>query len=169
VEIMHGDGQRILADCLARSRSAAELDAGVESAADLPRRDLQRFGAPYLHEPRLGQSTFRVAVTNAYGACAVSGEHSLPALEAAHVQPYAAGGQHSLRNGMLLRADIHRLYDKGYVTVTSSSCPAPPPTSPTPSSSTGTPERCFGGSPSPWRECHPARAGIDLREQPESR
>jgi putative restriction endonuclease len=118
VEILHGDGQRIFSECLARSRSAAELGSGVESTADLLRGDLQRFGAPYLHEPRLGQSTFRVAITNAYGACAVSGEHSLPALEAAHVQPFAAGGQHSLRNGMLLRADIHRLYDKGYVTVT---------------------------------------------------
>ncbi len=69
-------------------------------------------------QPRLGQGTFRIAVTGAYGACAVSGEHSLPALEAAHVRPYADGGAHALPNGLLLRADIHRLYDAGYVTVT---------------------------------------------------
>ena len=69
-------------------------------------------------QPRLGQGTFRIAVTSAYGACAVSGEHSLPALEAAHVRPYADGGAHALPNGLLLRADIHRLYDTGYVTVT---------------------------------------------------
>ena len=75
-------------------------------------------GAPQTVQPRLGQGTFRIAVTGAYGACAVSGEHSLPALEAAHVRPYADGGAQALPNGLRLRADIHRLYDAGYVTVT---------------------------------------------------
>ena len=55
-----------------------------------------RLGAPQLVQPRLGQGAFRLAVTGAYGACAVSGEHSLPALEAAHVRPYAEGGAHVL-------------------------------------------------------------------------
>ena len=73
---------------------------------------------PQVVQPRLGQGTFRIAVTSVYGACAVSGEHSLPALDAAHVRPYADGGAHALPNGLLLRADIHRLYDAGYVTVT---------------------------------------------------
>jgi predicted restriction endonuclease len=39
-------------------------------------------------------------------------------LEAAHIRPYAEGGEHLLPNGLLLRADIHRLFDAGYVTVT---------------------------------------------------
>jgi len=34
------------------------------------------------------------------------------------VRPYAQGGEHALPNGLLLRAEIHRLYDAGYVTVT---------------------------------------------------
>lgn len=55
---------------------------------------------------------------DAYGKCAVTREHSLPALEAAHIVPYAAGGQHEVPNGLLLRADIHRLFDRGYVTAT---------------------------------------------------
>ena len=56
---------------------------------------------------------------DAYGrACAVSGEHSLPVLDAAHIRPYAQGGANEVRNGLLLRSDIHRLYDLGYVTVT---------------------------------------------------
>src|SRR5665647_677427 len=80
--------------------------------------DLCRYGTPKTVQLRLGQGTFRIAVTSAYGACAVSGEHSLPALEAAHLRPYADGGEHALPNGLLLRADIHRLYDTGYVTVT---------------------------------------------------
>ena len=71
--------------------------------------DLCRYGTPKTVQLRLGQGTFRIAVTSAYGACAVSGEHSLPALEAAHVRPYADGGGHALPNGLLLRADIHRL------------------------------------------------------------
>jgi predicted restriction endonuclease len=34
------------------------------------------------------------------------------------VRPYADGGAHARPNGLPLRADIHRLYDAGYVTVT---------------------------------------------------
>jgi putative restriction endonuclease len=51
-------------------------------------------------------------------ACAVTGEHSLPALEAAHIKPYTVEGPHSVNNGLLLRADVHRLFDGGFVTVT---------------------------------------------------
>jgi putative restriction endonuclease len=32
--------------------------------------------------------------------------------------PYSRGGQHEVSNGLLLRSDLHRLFDKGYVTVT---------------------------------------------------
>jgi len=48
----------------------------------------------------------------------MTGEHSRPALEAAHVRPYSDKGPHEVENGVLLRADIHRLFDKGYITVT---------------------------------------------------
>jgi putative restriction endonuclease len=51
-------------------------------------------------------------------ACAVTQEHSLPALDASHIQPYAQQGPHDVRNGVLLRADLHRLFDQGYVTIT---------------------------------------------------
>jgi putative restriction endonuclease len=51
-------------------------------------------------------------------ACAVTHEHSLPALEASHIQPYAEDGPHDVRNGVLLCADLHRLFDQGYVTIT---------------------------------------------------
>jgi putative restriction endonuclease len=39
-------------------------------------------------------------------------------LEAAHVKPYAEGGQHELTNGILLRSDLHTLFDRGNVTIT---------------------------------------------------
>lgn len=56
-----------------------------------------RFGAPHLIRPRLGQGAFRVLVTDVYGRkCAVTGERTLPALEAAHIRPYAEGGRTKL-------------------------------------------------------------------------
>jgi putative restriction endonuclease len=68
---------------------------------------------------RDGQGAFRVRVLDAYGRrCAVTGEHSLPVLDAAHIQPYLGPGSNHVQNGLVLRADIHRLYDAGYVTVT---------------------------------------------------
>ena len=58
-------------------------------------------------------------MTEAYNrACAVTQEHSLPALEAAHIRPFAKEGPHEVRNGLLLRADLHRLFEQGYLTVT---------------------------------------------------
>lgn len=67
---------------------------------------------------RLGQGTFRALITDEYERrCAISGEKALPVLEAAHIRPVADGGAHDASNGLLLRSDIHRLYDLGYVTV----------------------------------------------------
>ena len=43
---------------------------------------------------------------------------NLPALDAAHIRPYGEGGTHEAQNGLLLRRDIHSLFDAGYVTVT---------------------------------------------------
>jgi putative restriction endonuclease len=78
-----------------------------------------RFGEPQLIRPRLGQGAFRVLVTDIYRRrCAVTQERTLPALEAAHIRPYGDGGAHEARNGLLLRRDIHSLFDAGYVTVT---------------------------------------------------
>ena len=78
----------------------------------------KRYGDPTLILPRLGQGSFRVLVTDAYQRrCAVTEERVLPALEAAHIRPYGAGGEHRIENGILLRSDIHRLFDTGYVTV----------------------------------------------------
>lgn len=78
-----------------------------------------RFGEPQLILPRLGQGAFRVLVTDTYNRrCAITHERTLPALEAAHIRPYGDGGEHEARNGLLLRRDIHSLFDAGYVTVT---------------------------------------------------
>lgn len=76
------------------------------------------YGNPILVKPRLGQSSFRVLVTEAYKRrCAITGESTLVALEAAHIVPFAKEGGHDVRNGLLLRADFHRLFDVGLVSV----------------------------------------------------
>jgi putative restriction endonuclease len=111
--LREGEGRRIWDDCLALS---ALLDQ--QSPVERLRVEARR-GAPVLIRPRLGQGAFRVAVTDAYGrSCAATGEHSLPALEAAHIKPFAEDGLHDVSNGLLLRSDFHRLFDRGYVTVT---------------------------------------------------
>lgn len=85
----------------------------------LVREDSPRYAAPQLVQPRLGVGIFRVAVMDAYSrACAVTQEHSLPALEASHIQPYSKDGPHEVRNGVLFRADLHRPFDQRYVTIT---------------------------------------------------
>lgn len=77
-----------------------------------------RYGPPTLVTPRLGQGSFRIAVTEAYSRqCAVSGGRVLPALDAAHIRPYGEGGTHSKANGILLRKDIHSIFDVGYATI----------------------------------------------------
>lgn len=79
------------------------------------------YGEPMLFRPRLGQGAFRVMVTDLYERhCAVTGEKTLPVLQAAHIRPVAAGGLHRIDNGLLLRSDVHTLLDRGYVTVSPS-------------------------------------------------
>ena len=79
----------------------------------------EKYGTPVEVRPRLGQSAFRVLVTDAYQRrCAITGESTLMALEAAHIIPYSEEGGHDVRNGLLLRADFHRLFDAGLVSVT---------------------------------------------------
>jgi putative restriction endonuclease len=109
-----GEGARVWRECQERA-------VGLTRHSDMPivREQPDRYGEAILVKPRLGQGAFRVAVTDAYGrACAVTQEHSLPVLEAAHIVPYAQGGFHDVSNGLLLRSDLHRLFDLGYVTVT---------------------------------------------------
>lgn len=67
---------------------------------------------------RLGQGAFRVGVTDAYQRrCAITGEKTLPVLQAAHIKPYSQEGPHDVKNGLLLRSDLHTLYDDGYLTI----------------------------------------------------
>lgn len=106
-------GKKLWNDVQSRLHARPEL---VLEPRDEKHKD--RYGAPILIKPRLGQGSFRVFVTDAYSRrCAVTQERTLPALDAAHIKPYAESGPHDIGNGILLRADIHHLLDSGYATV----------------------------------------------------
>jgi putative restriction endonuclease len=106
-------GRRIWAEVgyrlQARSTNVAEPELAASGT---------RFGQPQTVLPRLGQGAFRVIVTDVYRRqCALTNSHVLHVLDAAHIRPYAEGGSHVPSNGLLLRQDLHTLFDRGYLTV----------------------------------------------------
>jgi putative restriction endonuclease len=107
------EGQQLLE----RLELAAE-GAGSGRPHGFGESEQARYGSPSAILPRLGQGAFRVIITELYGRqCALTEGKVLPALDAAHIRPYAAGGSHSKSNGVLLRKDIHGVFDSGYATI----------------------------------------------------
>lgn len=67
---------------------------------------------------RQGQAAFRRDLFDAYdGACAISGTRVPDVLQAAHLTPYNGPNTNHVTNGMLLRADLHTLYDLKLITI----------------------------------------------------
>lgn len=67
---------------------------------------------------RQGQPQFRAELLEAYSRrCAVTGTDAIQALEAAHIRPFAGPDTNHIQNGMILRSDIHSLFDRGLVGV----------------------------------------------------
>lgn len=113
-EAEDADGKKIWEEVQVRLVKAVPVpDESVLVAA-------QKFGKPQIQLPRLGQGAFRIIVADSYQRrCALSSSHILHILDAAHIRPYKSeGGTHSPTNGILLRQDIHTLFDRGYITVT---------------------------------------------------
>lgn len=94
---------------------ARHLEPGTAALAAV---ESNGFGKPQTLLPRLGQGLFRILVTDAYQRrCAITGERTLPVLDAAHIKPYTVVQRHEVSNGLLMRSDLHRLFDGGYLTV----------------------------------------------------
>jgi putative restriction endonuclease len=103
------DGAELRQQIAARVQQNAKVSAIIKGGT----------GKPVLVIPRLGQATFRIELERQYQVrCAVTGERTRPVLDAAHIKPFSLVKEHSLSNGLLLRRDIHKLFDDGYVTVT---------------------------------------------------
>ena len=67
---------------------------------------------------RKGQPAFRATLLNAYGRrCAISDCDVVDVLEAAHICPYQGPDTNKVVNGILLRADIHTLFDLGLIAI----------------------------------------------------
>lgn len=110
-------GRALWAQVRDRLRISAAADISP-AAATIAAIEGPRYGNPVPVRPRLGQGAFRIVVTDAYERrCAVTGERTLPVLQAAHIRPYSEGGPHDPANGLLLRSDLHTLFDLGYLTV----------------------------------------------------
>lgn len=76
------------------------------------------FGDPRLRRVRVGQSAFKALVQEAYGRrCAITGDKIVPVLQAAHIRPVSHAGENRVDNGLLLRSDVHTLFDRGYLGV----------------------------------------------------
>lgn len=96
--------------------------AEIESEADAPydpagQEDARRRALREVVQRR-GQGKFRKALINAYGGrCAITGCPVVPLLEAAHITPYLGPDTNAVTNGLLLRADIHTLWDLGLMAV----------------------------------------------------
>lgn len=123
-DLTSGEGRRVWMECLARG---ARPSASIDQSPHAPQRANRiadgplssGYGPAVPVRPRLGQRSFRVAVLDSYGRrCAITNEKTLPVLEAAHIREYRDVQVHAIDNGILFRADIHKLFDSGYVTVT---------------------------------------------------
>jgi hypothetical protein len=67
---------------------------------------------------RHGQGVFRAKLMTAYmNRCAFTGTPVPQALDAAHIHPYFGRATNAISNGLLLRADIHRLFDERLISV----------------------------------------------------
>lgn len=67
---------------------------------------------------RIVPDLFRIVVTDVYERrCAITGERTLPVLDAAHIKPFTVVRRHEVSNGLLVRSDLHRLFDDGYLTI----------------------------------------------------
>lgn len=99
----------------ARSQVVAEeetQDFEHENEADLRERAVAEVVR------RRGQAKFRTALLEAYGGrCAITGCDAVDALEAAHILPYRGDHSNHPSNGLLLRADLHSLFDLGLIAI----------------------------------------------------
>ena len=96
-------------------RKEAEASVGAfdpKGIVDTRRRDVAAIVRPQ------GQPAFRAALLAAYsGRCALTDCDVADALEAAHITPYLGTETNHPTNGLLLRADIHTLFDLGLIAV----------------------------------------------------
>lgn len=93
--------------------AVARAGLDQDTATDIPADDYDaRLRVVRQIVARQGQSAFRAALLEAYhGRCAITGCDATAVLEAAHLRPYRGPESNTVRNGLLLRSDVHTLFD----------------------------------------------------------
>lgn len=111
----HGRGAQAQIDILVKETEIAE--AGLDRFEPVNLVDArQRIISSIVR--RQGQRQFRVSLLEAYsGRCALSDCNVSEALEAVHIVPYLGPETNKVNNGLLLRADIHTLFDLGKIAI----------------------------------------------------
>ena len=120
---------RIIADYRGVDTPAAEpriMPGGIEPrrdpVGDDPGEPPTPFDPASLHDERRlalankalrpGQAVFRAKLMQVYeGRCAITGCNVPAALEAAHIVPFSGPASDHVSNGLLLRLDLHALFD----------------------------------------------------------
>ncbi len=116
-----GEGRKLWEAVSERLRHVAP-EKIEQSPATMAAVESKGYGKPQIILPRLGQGLFRIVVTDIYDKrCAVTGERTLPVLDATHIKPFEIVQKHEVWNGLLMRSDLHRLFDRGYISIDPSS------------------------------------------------
>ena len=90
----------------------------TQNPLNIPRTNEEKRYAYYKTLARPEQSRFRTMLLEEYNnACVITGCTTQAALEAAHIIPFSQDGEDTLENGLLLRADLHLLFDKGFMAI----------------------------------------------------
>lgn len=66
---------------------------------------------------RTMQHAFRADLFSAYKACCITGNRTPAALQAAHIIDFTGDASNTVSNGLLLRADLHSLFDRGLISI----------------------------------------------------
>lgn len=113
---------------------------------------------------RRGQKAFRQLLLKEYESrCLITGANIVDVLEAAHIRPYCVGGPFACENGLLLRADIHTLFDLDLIAIDTNTM-----TVITSIELAGTEYGSLDGKPllfPPGKENIPDKEGLDNRRQ----
>ena len=103
-----------------------DIESSIEDEMNILKQSgLEGFEASRMRErawqqvtQRRGQSRFRTMLLDAYdNRCAVTRINEPMVLEAAHIEPYSGAASNVAENGLLLKSDIHKLFDRGVLVI----------------------------------------------------
>ena len=118
-EVLHGVLRLTFADADRTSIAAVVWKAANE--AEIAPADFRQYAAPKtprLVRDRKGQAKFRRTLKLVYGnRCCISGCTVPAVLEGAHIDPYQSDASDHIQNGLLLRADLHTLFDRHLIAI----------------------------------------------------